>query len=378
VELNKGSVSRYQQALELLIDSAHAQRLWIIAEGVIALLLCSYLMLGIVVSINRAVQSMQATAKSLSGGDFKARFEVLSRDSMADISTSLNQMIAAVGGLINDIQESSEEVSETSSQLQTSAELSRKEVDNQRNQTSLVATAATEMAATVREVAQNCVMATEATENANASALNGEKVVNSTISSINDLAEEVGKASQAIAELEQEVGSISNVVGVINSIAEQTNLLALNAAIEAARAGETGRGFAVVADEVRNLASRTQESTTEIQAMIEKLQSGSSNAVQATSAGQSRAELAVDDIGKAGEALQQIRGEISRMVDLNAQIATAAEEQSMVAEDISMNTNNLSDAAESIMEQVNDSASATSGLKDRAESLNQSARSFSV
>jgi methyl-accepting chemotaxis protein len=183
----------------------------------------------------------------------------------------------------------------------------------------------------------------EATNKADDEAVQGRGVVESTMKSIEGLSAEINSAASVIGELEKESENIGSVLDVIKGIAEQTNLLALNAAIEAARAGEQGRGFAVVADEVRNLASKTQQSTQEIETMIDRLQSGTGSAVQVMMDSQSRAEDSVNQAANAGISLEAITNAVSQIKDMNTHIAVAAEEQSSVAEEINRNIVNIND-----------------------------------
>src|SRR5690606_5666675 len=202
---------------------------------------------------------------------------------------------------------------------------------------------ATEMSAAVHEVARNAQSAAEAARYAEEQSREGAQVVSATIHSIRQLAQEVESACATIGTLEQEAANIDAVLAVIRGIAEQTNLLALNAAIEAARAGEQGRGFAVVADEVRALAARTQESTKDIQNMIERLQSGVHNAVQATHSGSERARQSVEQAAGVDQALSVTGDSVLRINDMAAQIATACEEQSSVTEEIARNISDIRD-----------------------------------
>ncbi len=218
----------------------------------------------------------------------------------------------------------------------------------QKDEVDKVATAMTEMSATVHEVARNATEAAEAAQRADEETSKGKSVVSQAIEAIDLLANEVNDAAQVIHRLEQDSDEIGAVLDVIRGIAEQTNLLALNAAIEAARAGEQGRGFAVVADEVRTLAQRTQQSTQEIQNMIERLQSGAQDAVKAMEQGRSRAQVGVEQAAEAGTSLETIAQAVGTISDMNTQIATAAEEQSVVAEEINLNIVAISDMIDKV------------------------------
>lgn len=197
----------------------------------------------------------------------------------------------------------------------------------------------------------------------------GRNVMQHTQKTIEALAQEVENSAQVISRLSEDSTQIGSVLDVIRGIAEQTNLLALNAAIEAARAGEQGRGFAVVADEVRTLASRTQASTLEIQSMIERLQTDASNAVKAMQQGQVQAQQGLSQAAQAENALQTISQSVTRINDMNIQIATAAEEQSSVAEEINRNIVNISQSADATAEGAKQTASAGDELAKLAARL---------
>ncbi|MGE4417543.1 MAG: methyl-accepting chemotaxis protein, partial [Marinobacterium sp.] len=216
-----------------------------------------------------------------------------------------------------------------------------------------------EMNATVHDVAKSAATAAESATAADESAHHGQSVVTESVDGMYHLASEVESAAQVIAELAEDAQAIGKVVDVIREIAEQTNLLALNAAIEAARAGEQGRGFAVVADEVRSLAGRTQTSTTEIHDMISHLQAAAIKAAKVMQQGQQQATDGVEKAARANEALETIIQQIMRMNDMNTQIASAAEEQSSVADEMNQNLTRINMAADETSTAA-DSVAATS------------------
>jgi methyl-accepting chemotaxis protein len=236
-------------------------------------------------------------------------------------------------------------------------------------ETDQVATAITEMAATVQEIARNTESAAASAKQANESSLDGKDEVTHTIEAIQALSQDVQHAAETMQRLEKSSEEIGTILEVIRNISEQTNLLALNAAIEAARAGESGRGFAVVADEVRLLARRTQEATQEIQRMIEELQSQAEDAVRIMNAGKTRAETSVAQAGRAGVALERIAEAVSAINDKNIQIAAASEEQSTVASSVNENIVRIARVADATVGAAQQSASASGELATMADRL---------
>ena len=242
----------------------------------------------------------------------------------------------------------------------------------------MVASAITELSASVQAVSDTASKAAGRTLQAQHESKNGLIVVKNTITAIDRLEKEVQRSANVIVELNTESGNIASVVNVIKSIAEQINLLALNAAIEAARAGEQGRGFAVVADSVRELAFRTAESTQEIQAMIGHLQSSATSAVSAMQSSQAIAHDSVTQASAAGSALQKIDDAVVQVTDLNSQIATAVDQQSKVAGEISENTNNISLYAQDAAELAKSVEVASEELAQVASSLHQELYKFKI
>ncbi|WP_445323790.1 methyl-accepting chemotaxis protein [Pseudomonas sp. EL_65y_Pfl2_R95] len=225
------------------------------------------------------------------------------------------------------------------------------------------------MSATAQEVSRHAGEAANAADDADSSAQQGEQVMQATIETITDMSQAIVMTAEVIRQLEGDSGRISKVLEVIRGIAEQTNLLALNAAIEAARAGEAGRGFAVVADEVRTLAQRTAQSTAEINQIISTVQTGASNAVRAIDNGQELSNKGLEQVMQAGTTLQQITAAVEAIRDMNRQIATAAEEQTAVAEDISRNLTEITTIASENEKNVQRTEAASQNLRSLSTGL---------
>ena len=312
------------------------------------------------------------------GGDLTVTLPVKSNDEIGSLSKAVNSFVNSLKSMIQSIASEVNNLTSSSSDLRDfSAEQSMRS-ETQRNETTQVATAIEEMTATVQEVARNATSAANAAGEADTAAVKGKDVVSGTVSSINSLASEVENAADVIDKLRQDSQNIGTVLDVIKGIAEQTNLLALNAAIEAARAGEQGRGFAVVADEVRTLASRTQESTQEIQEMIERLQSRSSDAVNVMEQGRQRAEKTVEQAALAGESLDAITKAVASINEMNTLIAAAAEEQSAVSEEINKNVVNINDLADDSVNGAQKTTTESEALAALAQRLHDLVSQFKV
>lgn len=290
----------------------------------------------------RPLQTVIAGMNKIAAGDLTARYTHTSNDETGQLVSAMKTMIEKLHSIVSNITGSTAQLSTSAEELAAITVEANESFKRQQMQAEQVATAANEMSATVEEVARNTQKAAEASTLASHEAMAGKKIVTATMESIDELATEVERAAQVIGKLKTDSENIGVVLDVIKGIAEQTNLLALNAAIEAARAGEQGRGFAVVADEVRTLASRTQESTKEIQKMIERLQVGTNEAVHTMEASRNRANASVQQAARAGTSLEAITDAIETISNMTTQIASAAEEQSSGAQEIDRSVTSIS------------------------------------
>lgn len=311
-------------------------------------------------------------------GDLTIRVPVNSKDEVGQLGVNFNAFVEKLQGIIHEITGATSQLASAAEEMAVITEQTSNGVANQKQETEMVASAITEMTATVQEVASNAEGASNAASNADNEAKEGNKVVSSTSQAISELAQEIEESAIVIEKLKGDSENIGTVLDVIKSIAEQTNLLALNAAIEAARAGEQGRGFAVVADEVRTLAQRTQESTTEIESLIAELQSGAEKAVDAMSHSRVKAGDTVTRAQDAGYSLQSITQAVGTILDMNTHIATASEEQSSVSEEIQRNVINIQNISEQTFSGAEQTSSASAELARLGDRLQELVGQFKV
>ncbi|APQ13387.1 hypothetical protein SB14R_07890 [Pseudomonas oryzihabitans] len=333
------------------------------------ILLLSYAFLGIYLALRRGIHELVAVTSAAAEGDLSRRANLAGRDEIADIARSLDLMLDAFGRSLREVNETSNAVAEASGLLASSMGEARCTLQTQQTETDQVATAITEMTASVADVARNTEGAVAAAQDANRASRGGAQVMQQTQSTIEALAADVDLSATKLATLESHSQAIGGVIAVIRTIAEQTNLLALNAAIEAARAGEQGRGFAVVADEVRTLASRTQTSTEEIRRIIEQLQAATADAVVQMQASRTRALGGVDAAVEASSSLASIGAAVERIVDINVQIASAAEQQAAVSEDINRNTTEIRTSTVQVLGGVESDAATAERLAGLSQDL---------
>ncbi|WP_406227212.1 methyl-accepting chemotaxis protein [Pseudomonas siliginis] len=307
----------------------------------------------------------------LSRGQLAERVVSERRDELGNLAAAANTLRDFLADTFTRLQRSAGDLDSASGELNAIATTMAGGTSEQFNRTDQVATAMNEMSATAQEVARHAADAARAADDADQSAQQGEKVMQTTICSITQMRGEIANTATVIRRLETDSGRIGKVLEVIRGIAEQTNLLALNAAIEAARAGEAGRGFAVVADEVRNLAQRTAESIIEINQIIQNVQTGAVDAAQAIESGQARSDESVEQVTQAGAMLERITLAVEAIRDMNRQIATAAEEQTSVAEDISRNLTEITAIASTNLDNVQRTESASQNLHGLSGQLNE-------
>ncbi|HEX8591852.1 MAG TPA: methyl-accepting chemotaxis protein [Pseudomonas sp.] len=363
------------------VSAEFQQQVWRAALFSLAIVLVMALLViligrSIVRPLREAVQAMSDIASGES--DLTRTLQTQGNDEVTQLAKHFNAFTAKLRGVVSQLQTSANGLEQASTDLGNNAEQAQARSQQQSQQMELVATAVNEVTYGVQDVAKNAEHAATEMRDAEAQAHQGQVNIDSSLRQIDHLSGTINEAVEVIRTLAAESTQIGSVLEVISSIAEQTNLLALNAAIEAARAGEQGRGFAVVADEVRLLAQRTQKSTAEIQAMIERLQTHSNAAVKVIADSSRSSQLTIEQANQAGQSLTSISQALRNLNSLNASIASATLQQSHVVEDINQNVTQAAQLSQTTAIAAENSSQASLHLRSLSEQLNSLLKQFRV
>ena len=345
---------------------------WVVLTVFFALIAAN----NMVKPIQNMVQNLDDIAKG--EGDLTKRLEVHSNDEIGQLGNSFNVFVSKLHSIITNVADVTLDVKNSSNDINAQTLLIENQLLNHNHETELVATAITEMSATSQEVAQNTTQVAVSTQSATQDVANAQQCVDVSLEEVSKLMSEINQAAEQVNSLSEQSKKINSVLSVIGGIAEQTNLLALNAAIEAARAGEQGRGFAVVADEVRSLASRTQESTLEINEMLNELHTLVTAAVNAMVASQQSCNRSVESSRAISESLGAVTSSVTTINDMSTQIATAATEQSSVTEEINRNVFAIQEIVNELTRSIKTTSSVSHHLADRGESLGDLVGQFKI
>lgn len=379
-EFNETALQAFYSTVADSNEAANSALVSGLVLSVVAILIIVLISASIVIMITRNLNLMLNSLKDIASGegDLTKRIEQNSKDEIGDLVHWFNQFMNKLHESINDVVNSIAPLATVSSDLGIMTTKTSEITDEQSRATDEVTRSVDEMFRSVQNVAQNASSAAEAAREADAEAKAGRAVVTQSVESINDLASEVERAANVISKLESDTENVGTILDVIKGIAEQTNLLALNAAIEAARAGEQGRGFAVVADEVRTLASRTQDSTQEIQRVIEELQTAARSAAEVMSHSQEQAKNSVNQAAKTDASLATITEKVASITKMNTEIAAATGEQEKVSNNIKHTVEGIRTNADAAVKNVQEVEVASESLLNISNNLRKITSQFKV
>ncbi|WP_417535626.1 methyl-accepting chemotaxis protein [Methylophaga sp.] len=360
-------------------DVQSSSLLSLIAMAVVSLVVGIFISKIIISNIVTPIKGVMSVLTTMAqDNDLTKRMNFASKDEVGAMGNAFNSFVEKLQKLVMGITDASEQLSTAAEETSVVSRSTNQNIAQQKNETTHVASAITQMTATVQEVANSAEKASAAAIKGDKDSESGRQVVEEIVASINNLADEINSSTSVIRTLKSDSENIGTVLDVIKNIAEQTNLLALNAAIEAARAGDQGRGFAVVADEVRSLAQKTQDSTKEIEDLILTLQQGSDNAVSSMELNKTSIEGLVAKAVNATNSLKEITNSVSSITEMNTLIATAAEQQSHVVNEINNNVLNIQQVSENTAEGSEQVSQASQEIAQLSERLTNMVRQFKV
>ncbi|WP_338362687.1 methyl-accepting chemotaxis protein [uncultured Pseudoalteromonas sp.] len=380
VEKSDQVVGEIVQSTKLEVEKSVEQAQFIaivvfVISGVIVLALVYLTSHSIIVPIERVYHTINDIRRH---NDLSLIIEQTGNDEVTIMTSDFNSLIGDFKNLINEVNSALNTLNVATEHLSESTSATSSGMQEQLHEADMVATAATQMQATIQDISHNTEAAAKKAESTNLSAQQGRNEVDSTVNHIRDLSSSLGNASNVVSQLEKDAETIGSVLDVIRGIAEQTNLLALNAAIEAARAGEQGRGFAVVADEVRSLAQRTQESTSEIEGIINTLQERTQEVVSIMHQCRSQGDESASQAIKAGDLLGLITEDVQTIMEMSTQIAVAIDEQSQVASEVNKNVVRIRDIAQNASEHAVNNAQTSEEVSEQARVLFTAIDKFKV